>query len=101
MTPLHVSALGGGAWRSATWARFVFFSRSVTVASILSTAVWIWSGWASISNSMSPTFIFTRIGGFCCFSVKFSHIVYCIVQDAHAQYLNISPIKILNIGESW
>jgi len=98
--PLHVSALGGGVGRSATWARFVFFRRSVTVASILSTAVWIWSGWASISNSMSPTFIFTRIGGFCCFSVKFSLIVYCIVQDAHAQYLYISPIKILNIGES-
>jgi len=101
MTPLHVSALGGGAGRSATWARLVFFRRSVTVASILSTVDWIWSSWASISNSMSPIFIFTRIGGFCCFSVKSSPVVYCIVQDAHAQYLNISPITLLHIGESW
>jgi len=48
---------------------------------------------------MSPIFIFTRIGGFCGFSVNWSPIAYCIVQDAHAQHLNNSPIKILNIGE--
>ena len=88
MTPLHVSALGGGAWRSV---RRTSFIRSVTVASILSTAVWIWSSWLSISNSMSPIFIFTFIGGFCVFSVKSTPIGYCIVQDAHAQHLNISP----------
>ena len=76
MTPLHVSALGGGAGRSATWARLVFFSLSVTVASILSTAVWIWSLWASISNSMSAIFIFTLMGGFCCGCVNSSPIVY-------------------------
>ena len=94
MTPLHVSARGGDAGRSATWARLVVFRRSVTVASILSTVLCIWSSCDSISNSMSPIFIFTRIGGLCCFSVKFSLIAYCIVQDAHAQYLNISPTTV-------
>jgi hypothetical protein len=74
----------------------------VTVASILSTAVWIWSSWDSISNSMSPIFIFTRMGGFCVFSVKCSPVVYCIVQDAHAQHLNISTIPywlLVNLGD--
>jgi hypothetical protein len=63
----------------------------VTVARILSTAFWIWSSWLSISNSMSPIFIFTRIGGFCGFSVKLSPVAYCIVQDVHAQHLNKFP----------
>ena len=99
---MHVSALGGGAWRSATMASWVFLSLSVTVDSIWSTAVCSWSSWDSISNSMSPIFIFTRIGGFCGFSVKLTPIVYCIVQDAHAQHLNISPMPyclLVNLGD--
>jgi hypothetical protein len=93
MTPLQVSALGGAAWRSGVVVSWRSLRRAVTVLRIRSTAVWIWSSWDSISNSMSPIFIFTRIGGFCGFSVKLSPVVYCIVQDAHAQYLNISPIR--------
>lgn len=92
MMPLQVSALGGGAGRSAVGSGFSL-SLLVTVVSMRSTAVWIWSSWDSISNSMSPIFIFTRIGGFCGFSVKLTPIVYCIVQDAHAQYLNNSPTR--------
>jgi len=87
--PLHVSALGGGAALSD---RRVSFRRSVTVASILSTAVCSWSSWDSISNSISPIFIFTRIGGFCSVSGNFPPVAYCIVQDAHAQHLNISTM---------
>ena len=98
---MHVSALGGGACLSATVDRRVFLSLSVTVDSIWSTAVCNWSSWDSISNSMSPIFILTFIGGFCGFSVKLTPIVYCIVQDVHAQHLNISTIPILAIGESW
>jgi hypothetical protein len=41
------------------------------------------------------------IGGFCGFSVNLSPVVYCIVQDVHAQHLNISTNSILAIGESW
>lgn len=93
MTPLHVSARGGDAGRWAAAVRRVSFRRSVTAASMRSTAVWIWSSWDSISNSMSPIFIFTLMGGFCGFSVKLTPIDYCIVQDAHAQHLNISPIR--------
>ena len=80
----------------------VSFSLSVTVESILSTADCSWSSWLSISNSMSPIFIFTLIGGFCCFSVKFTPIVYCIVQDVHAQHLNISTTAywlLVNLGD--
>jgi hypothetical protein len=40
------------------------------------------------------------MGGCCCFSVKLAPVDYCIVQDAHAQYLNISPTTLLHIGES-
>jgi hypothetical protein len=72
------------------------------VESIWSTAVCSWSSWDSISNSMSPIFIFTRIGGFCGFSVKLTPVVYCIVQDAHAQHLNISPMPywlLVNVGD--
>ena len=98
---MQVSALGGGGGLSATVARRVSLSFSVTVESILSTADCSWSSWLSISISISPIFIFTLIGGFCGFSVKFSPIAYCIVQDAHAQHLNISTIPILAIGESW
>jgi len=93
MTPLQVSALGRAACRSVVFVSWRSLSRVVTVLRIRSTAVWIWSSWDSISNSMSPIFIFTRIGGFCGFSVKLSPVAYCIVQDAHAQYLNISPIR--------
>ena len=80
----------------------VSFMRSVTVVSILSTADCSWSSWLSISNSMSPIFIFTLIGGFCGFSVKLSPVVYCIVQDVHAQHLNISPMPywlLVNLGD--
>jgi hypothetical protein len=101
ITPLHVSALSGGAGLSATVAIRVSLSFSVTVDSILSTADCSWSSCDSISISISPIFIFTFIGGFCGFSVKLSPIVYCIVQDVHAQHLNISTIPILAIGESW
>jgi len=73
--PLHVSALGMEAGRSG-WVRLRFFECSVTVARIWLTAVWIWSGWASISNSISPIFIFTLIGGFCGFCVNSFTIVY-------------------------
>jgi len=80
-------------WRSSWGVTCMSFRRAATVLRIRSTAVWIWSSWLSISNSMSPIFILTLIGGFCVFSVKLSPIVYCIVQDAHAQYLNISPTR--------
>jgi hypothetical protein len=86
--PLHVSALGGGATLSD---KRVSLSFSVTVERMRSMAVCSWSSWLSISNSISPIFIFTRIGGFCGFSVKLPPVVYCIVQDAHAQHLNITP----------
>jgi hypothetical protein len=33
----------------------------------------------------------TLMGGLCGFCVKWAPVAYCIVQDAHAQYLNISP----------
>ena len=89
ITPLHVSALGGGAVLSVV--KRVSLSFSVTVESILSMADRSWSSWLSISNSISPIFIFTRIGGLCGFSGKLSPVVYCIVQDAHAQHLNITP----------
>lgn len=85
---MHVSALGGGAALSV---KRVSLSFSVTAERILSTADCSWSSWLSISNSISPIFIFTRIGGLCSFSGKLSPVVYCIVQDAHAQHLNISP----------
>ncbi len=91
---MHVSALGGGACLSAIVVSWVFLSLSVTVDSIWSTAVCSWSSWDSISNSMSPIFILTRMGGFCGFSVKLSPVAYCIVQDVHAQHLNISPMVI-------
>ena len=96
---MHVSALGGGAVRSV---KRVSFSLSVTVESILSTADCSWSSWDSISNSMSPIFIFTFIGGFCGFSVKLSPVAYCIVQDVHAQHLNISTAPywlLVNLGD--
>ena len=81
MTPLHVSALGGGAWRSAVgWASWKSLRRAVTVLRMRSTAVWIWSSWDSISNSMSPIFILTLMGGFCGFSVK--RCTYCILYCA-------------------
>ena len=70
--------------------------------SIWSTAVCSWSSWDSISNSISPIFILTFIGGFCGFSVKLTPIVYCIVQDAHAQHLNISLMPywlLVNLGD--
>jgi hypothetical protein len=54
-------------------------------------AVCSWSSWLSISNSISPIFIFTRMGGFCGFSVTLSPVDYCIVHLAHAQHLNITP----------
>jgi hypothetical protein len=92
---LHVSALGGAALSD----RRVSFSFSVTVERMWPMAVCSWSSWDSISNSMSPIFIFTRMGGFCGFSVKLSPVVYCIVQDAHAQHLNIITILLLLIGE--
>jgi len=98
---LHVSALGGGGGLSATVDKRVSLSFSVTVESILSTADCSWSSCDSISISNSPIFIFTLIGGFCGFSVNSSPVVYCIVQDAHAQHLNISTNSILAIGESW
>ena len=96
---MQVSARGGGTARSV---KRLSLSFSVTVDSILSTADCSWSSWLSISNSMSPIFIFTLIGGFCGFSVKCSPIVYCIVQDAHAQHLNISPVAywlLVNLGD--
>ena len=98
---MHVSALGGGAGLSVMVARRVSLSFSVTVESILSTADCSWSSCDSISISISPIFIFTLIGGFCGFSVNSSPVVYCIVQDVHAQHLNISTNSILAIGESW
>ena len=73
ITPLHVSALGGG---DALSDRRVSFSFSVTVERMRSMAVCSWSSWDSISNSMLPIFIFTRIGGFCGFCVNSSPIVY-------------------------
>jgi hypothetical protein len=42
------------------------------------------------------------MGGFCGFSVKFSPVVYCIAQDAHAQHLNISTAAywlLVNLGD--
>ena len=89
ITPLHVSALAGGAALSD---RRVSFSFSVTVERMWSMAVCNWSSWDSISNSISPIFIFTRIGGFCSVSGNFPPVAYCIVQDAHAQHLNISTM---------
>jgi hypothetical protein len=86
---------------SAIVARRVSLSFSVTVESTLSTADCNWSSCDSISISISPIFIFTRIGGLCGFCVKLSPVVYCIAQDVHAQHLNISPVPILPIGESW
>jgi hypothetical protein len=41
------------------------------------------------------------MGGFCGFSVKLTPIVYCIVQDVHAQHLNISTAAywlLVNLG---
>lgn len=72
--PLHVSALGGATVRSGM--RGASLSFWVTVERILSTAFWSWSSWHSISNSISPIFIFTRIGGFCSFSVNLSPVAY-------------------------
>jgi hypothetical protein len=42
------------------------------------------------------------MGGFCCGSGNFSPIAYCIVQDAHAQHLNISTTPywlLVNLGD--
>jgi len=44
----------------------------------------------------------TRIGGLCGFSVKPSPVDYCIVQDVHAQHLNIPIIPywlLVNLGD--
>ena len=97
---MHVTALGCGAGLSVM--SCVSLSFSVIAESILSTADCSWSSWLSISNSMLPIFIFTRIGGFCGFSVKLSPVAYCIVQDVHAQHLNISTVAywlLVNLGD--
>jgi len=72
--PLHVSALGGAAARSARIG--VSFSFCVTVERMRSTVDWSWSSWHSISNSISPIFIFMRMGGFAFVCVNFSPCCY-------------------------
>jgi len=97
--PLHVSALGGGAVRSARVG--VSFSFSVTVERMRSTVAWSWSSWHSISNSISPIFIFTRIGGFALVCVNFSPC--CLLNCASCScttFIYAFP-KQLAIGESW
>jgi hypothetical protein len=97
--PLHVSALGGGAALSVI--RGVSFSFSVIVDSIFSTVAWSCSSWHSISNSISPIFIFTRIGGFASFSVKL--FTYCLLNCASCSCTTFKYffLKQLVIGESW
>ena len=95
---MQVSALGGGAGFSLM--RAVSLSFSVTADRILSTVVWSWSSWHSTSNSTSPIFIFTRMGGFFVVSVNFPP--YCLLNCATCSCTTFkySFRKQLAIGES-
>ena len=96
--PLHVSALGGVGFSRIKVD--VSLSFSVTVERILSTVDCNWSSWHSTSNSISPIFIFTRIGGFSCLSVNFSP--YCLLNctTCSCTTFKYSLREQLAIGES-
>ena len=97
--PLHVSALGGAALLSVISG--VSFSFSVIVERIFSTVVWSCSSWHSISNSISPIFIFTRIGGFVSFSVNFPPCCLLNCASCSCTTFKYFFLKLLAIGESW